>query len=87
MHAANSTCITERGRRAAISGRRDAQRRGGSDTVFYQTSSFNNTRKKKNGRTRAWVFLRRNTNTTFGIVHFFFYRDSLREEKKEQTGN
>ena len=44
-------------------------------------------KKKKIRGDQAWVFLRRNTNTTFGIVHFFFYRDSLREEKKEQTGN
>ena len=44
-------------------------------------------RKKKKTGNMAWVFLRRNTNTTFGIVHFFFYRDSLREEKKEQTGS
>ena len=43
--------------------------------------------KKKKKIFKTWVFLRRNTNTTFGIVHFFFYRDSLREEKKEQTGN
>ena len=44
-------------------------------------------RKKKYTCLETWVFLRRNTNTTFGIVHFFFYRDSLREEKKEQKGN